>query len=85
MSRPQVRRAQALLALLACAGTALALADEPRQWLARMNDALTTRNYDGTFFHVREGKFETLRIVHRVKDGQVMERLQSLGAHVAKV
>ena len=36
------------------------------------------RNYDGTFFHVREGKFETLRIVHRVKDGQVMERLQSL-------
>lgn len=78
MSRPQVRRAQALLALLACAGTALALADEPRQWLARMNDALTTRNYDGTFFHVREGKFETLRIVHRVKDGQVMERLQSL-------
>jgi sigma-E factor negative regulatory protein RseB len=76
--RPAVRRAQALLATLALAGAGLALADEPRDWLARMNEALTTRNYDGTFFHVRDGKFETLRIIHRVQDGQVMERLQSL-------
>ena len=78
MTRLVARPAQALLALVALAGTALAVADEPRDWLTRMNDALTTRNYDGTFFHVRDGKFETLRIIHRVQDGQVMERLQSL-------
>ncbi len=78
MSRIAVRPAQALLALVALAGTALAVADEPRDWLSRMNEALTSRNYEGTFFHVRDGKFETLRIIHRVRDGQVMERLQSL-------
>jgi sigma-E factor negative regulatory protein RseB len=78
MIRPAVRRAQAMLAAVALAGAAVAAADEPREWLSRMNEALTTRNYDGTFFHVRDGKFETLRIIHRVQDGQVMERLQSL-------
>jgi sigma-E factor negative regulatory protein RseB len=78
MTRLATRPAQALFALVALAGAALAAADEPRDWLSRMNDALTTRNYDGTFFHVRDGKMETLRIIHRVQDGQVMERLQSL-------
>ncbi len=78
MMRRDLRPAQALFALVAVVGAALAAADEPREWLSRMNEALTTRNYDGTFFHVRDGKFETLRIIHRVQDGKVMERLQSL-------
>ena len=43
-----------------------------------MNQALATRNYDGTFFHLSEGRVETMRIVHRVKAGRVTERLQSL-------
>src|ERR1700678_4719400 len=43
-----------------------------------MNQALATRNYDGTFFHLSEGRVETMRIVHRVKAGLVTERLQSL-------
>jgi sigma-E factor negative regulatory protein RseB len=53
-------------------------ADEPREWLERMNNALTTRNYDGTFAHWQNGKVEMLRIIHRVKDGQTSERLVSL-------
>ncbi len=53
-------------------------ADDPREWLEKMNQALATRNYDGTFFHLSEGRVETLRIVHRVSGGRVMERLQSL-------
>ncbi len=53
-------------------------ADDPRQWLQKMNQALTTRNYDGTFFHLSEGRVETMRIVHRVRAGRVTERLQSL-------
>jgi sigma-E factor negative regulatory protein RseB len=55
-----------------------AAADEPREWLERMNNALTTRNYDGVFTHWQDGKVELLRIIHRVKDGQVSERLVSL-------
>jgi len=53
-------------------------ADDPRDWLQKMNQALATRNYDGTFFHLSEGRVETMRIVHRVRGGRVTERLQSL-------
>lgn len=55
-----------------------AAADEPREWLERMNQALTTRNYDGVFSHWQDGKVEMLRIIHRVKNGEVRERLVSL-------
>lgn len=53
-------------------------ADDSREWLAKMNKALATRNYDGTFFHISGGRVETMRIVHRVRSGKVTERLQSL-------
>src|ERR1700723_4129881 len=53
-------------------------ADDPREWLQKMNKALATRNYDGTFFHISGGRVETMRIVHRVRSGRVTERLQSL-------
>jgi sigma-E factor negative regulatory protein RseB len=50
----------------------------PAQWLERMNRALTTGNYDGTFSHWHGGTVEMLRIIHRLQDGQVAERLVSL-------
>ena len=53
-------------------------ADDARAWLEKMNHALATRNYDGTFFHLSEGRVETMRIVHRVRAGRVTERLVSL-------
>jgi sigma-E factor negative regulatory protein RseB len=53
-------------------------AEDPREWLAKMNRALDTRNYDGTFFHLSDGRVETMRIVHRVRGGLVTERLLSL-------
>ena len=52
--------------------------DAAREWLQRMNQALATRNYDGTFFHLSDGRVETMRIVHRVQGGRVTERLMSL-------
>ncbi|MCW5570826.1 MAG: MucB/RseB C-terminal domain-containing protein [Steroidobacteraceae bacterium] len=68
-----------LFALLASGAAANAVAaDDAKAWLARMNEALTTRNYDGVFFHVHGGRVETMRIIHRVRDGSVMERLVSL-------
>jgi sigma-E factor negative regulatory protein RseB len=62
--------------VLAVASTAAA--DEPQKWLERMNQALTTLNYDGVFSHIQGGRVETLRIIHRVQDGNVTERLVSL-------
>ncbi|HVP34444.1 MAG TPA: MucB/RseB C-terminal domain-containing protein [Steroidobacteraceae bacterium] len=50
----------------------------PAQWLERMNTALTTGSYEGTFSHWHGGTVEMLRIVHRLQDGQVAERLVSL-------
>lgn len=55
-----------------------ACADEPAKWLERMNHALTTLNYEGTFAHWQDGKVEMLHIIHRVQNGVVSERLVSL-------
>ena len=63
--------------LLATVGAA-ASAAQPQQWLDRMNEALARRNYDGVFSHWQGGRVETLRILHRIRDGIVTERLVSL-------
>ncbi|MFM7397301.1 MAG: MucB/RseB C-terminal domain-containing protein [Gammaproteobacteria bacterium] len=56
-----------------------AFADESaREWLEQMNRALADKSYEGTFFHERGGVSEFLRIHHRVRDGEVAERLVSL-------
>jgi sigma-E factor negative regulatory protein RseB len=55
-----------------------AAADDPREWLQRMNHALTANDYEGVFQHWQDGKVENLRIIHRVKNGEVRERLVSL-------
>ena len=55
-----------------------AVAAEPTQWLARMNHALTALDYEGTFAHSQGARVEMLRIIHRVENGVVDERLMSL-------
>ena len=77
MPRARTRERIGWLALAMVVATAVA-AEEPTKWLERMNQALTTRNYDGTFSHWQGGKVEMLRIIHRVQDGAVAERLVSL-------
>jgi sigma-E factor negative regulatory protein RseB len=66
----------AALSMLLAVGVAIAA--EPQEWLERMNKALTTRNYIGVFTHNQAGRVETLRIIHRVRGGDVSERLLSL-------
>src|SRR3984957_10507564 len=77
MPRFRTRERISWLALAMVVTTTVA-AEEPAKWLERMNQALTTRNYDGTFSHWQGGKVEMLRIIHRVQDGAVAERLVSL-------
>jgi hypothetical protein len=57
-----------------------AVADEAdaRQWLERMSLALATRNYEGKFYHLSDSQSEAMRVIHRVVDGQVTERVVSL-------
>lgn len=75
IARANAARFAALSLLL---GAGIALGAEPKEWLERMNKALTTGNYVGVFTHVRGSRAENLKIIHRVKGGQVTERLLSL-------
>jgi len=75
LARSNVARLAAMSLLL---GVGLAQGAEPKEWLERMNKALTTRNYVGVFTHVRGTRAETLRIIHRVRGRDVSERLLSL-------
>lgn len=71
-------RLAALSLLLTVGAAGVALGAEPSEWLERMNRALTSRNYIGVFTHNHGGRVETLRIIHRVRGGDVSERLLSL-------
>ena len=75
MSQQNAARIAAFLLLF---GAGVAFGAEPKDWLERMNKALTTRNYVGVFTHVHGGRVETLRIIHRVRGRDVSERLLSL-------
>jgi len=73
--RAAMLMAACLLALVAPA--VQAGATDGRAWIARMNDALARRNYDGVFVQQIGGRRETWRIVHRMRDGRMTERLIS--------
>ncbi len=78
MRAPWLYSWAAIGALLAVVPQSGRTADDPREWLQKMNHALASRNYDGTFFHLSQGRVETMRILHRVHGTQVTERLLSL-------
>ncbi|HEY3809432.1 MAG TPA: MucB/RseB C-terminal domain-containing protein [Steroidobacteraceae bacterium] len=63
---------------MARALAAAAPPDDPRQWLARTDEALSKRNYEGVFVHEHAGESETLRVIHRVDGEGIAERLQSM-------
>lgn len=66
-----------LLAALLSALPAAALAAEARAWLERMEEAVETLSYEGTFVHMIGNRIETMHVIHRAVDGQVAERLFS--------
>ena len=57
----------------------VAMADAtPAEWLANMEQALSSRNYSGVFVHEQRGQTETLQIVHRGGPAASEERLLSM-------
>jgi sigma-E factor negative regulatory protein RseB len=67
-----------LLVAAVTLGAQNARAQDARQWLDRMTNAVEELNYEGTFVHVLGGSAETMSIVHRNDQGHVGERLVSL-------
>jgi sigma-E factor negative regulatory protein RseB len=66
--------AMALIAVLVTS-TANAAADSAQEWILRMNEALATRNYEGVLVRQIGDTRVVLRIVHRVQDGRMAERV----------
>src|ERR1700744_4073628 len=82
---PRVRNRERFAWLtLAMVAASTGAAQEPTQWLQRMNQTLTSRDYDGTFSQLLGGRVETFRIIHRVQDGSVAEGLVSLDVFCRK-
>jgi sigma-E factor negative regulatory protein RseB len=75
MTRAQLR--PTLFACLLCVLPAKAFADEAREWLSRMENAVESLSYEGTFVHMVGNHLETMHVIHRAVDGQVAERLYS--------
>ena len=78
--RRSVLRAVLLAAALgavvpAGAAEARTPADEAAEWIGRMNAALANRNYDGVFVQQLGDRRMTMRIIHRMQDGHLTERL----------
>jgi len=59
----------------ACAAVA---ADDPLAWLQRVADSARNTSYAGTFVHTNGDKTSTVRVTHRVIDGEELERIEPL-------
>jgi sigma-E factor negative regulatory protein RseB len=62
-----------------------AAAAESADWLARMAQAVRTRNYEGVLVYAQGGRMESMRIVHRYRDGREQERLQALSGDAREI
>ncbi|SEQ59873.1 sigma E regulatory protein, MucB/RseB [Solimonas aquatica] len=66
---------------LAVAGWSLiAAAADPSaaDWLAKMSEAARSSNYQGVIVYQTQDRLETMRVVHRNKNGDEVERVQTL-------
>lgn len=82
MTRLQSRHA---LFLVLLSFTAAAHADSARNWLAKMESAAHTYDYDGVFVYQHGQRLESMRVMHSVQHGVVHERLVSLNGSAREV
>lgn len=71
------RLAGAALLAMTLAIPAQAGQDDTHAWIQRMNQAVVNRNYDGVFKQRFGDRSQVFRIVHRMKDGEMIERVIS--------
>lgn len=82
MIRPRPRWG---IALCLCVAAGAAQADSAFDWLGKINRAARTLNYDGTFVYLHGDQLEAVRVVHRVENGRVQERVLSLNGAAREV
>jgi sigma-E factor negative regulatory protein RseB len=58
-------------------GVALGQQRNPADWLELMTAAVATTNYQGTVIRRKRGESEALKVVHKIVDGVVSERVTS--------
>ncbi|MCG8434816.1 MAG: MucB/RseB C-terminal domain-containing protein [Gammaproteobacteria bacterium] len=58
---------------------------DPQRWLGKMNDALQSVSYRGTFVYLHDNQLEAMQITHRVDEGGERERLYSLNGAAREV
>jgi sigma-E factor negative regulatory protein RseB len=74
----QTRKAAACIVFCGFFSGANTFADDawtPQDWIDRMGSAVQVTNYEGTVVRVRDGRVDTFKVVHTVKDGVVREKV----------
>jgi sigma-E factor negative regulatory protein RseB len=59
--------------------------DDSIALLKRMNHAASSLNFDGVFLHVDDQHLDTLRVIHKIQNGKVLERLYALNGNPREV
>jgi sigma-E factor negative regulatory protein RseB len=67
-----------LAAFIMPVASARAVDNNAEAWLSRMNSALRTLNYEGTFVYIHDSHVETMQITHRADLQGGIERMTSL-------
>lgn len=78
--RSRMQTTKAAVCIVSCGffAAASASADDtstPQDWIDRMGNAVQVTNYAGTVVRVRDGRVDTFKVVHTVKDGVVREKV----------
>lgn len=74
-----------LLGLLLVLPVGVAVADDARAWLDRMDEAVQRLNYDGIFVYQHDDQLEAVRILHQSDPQGERERLISLNGAAREV
>jgi sigma-E factor negative regulatory protein RseB len=85
MSLPALRQPAALATFLFVLSPVVHATEAAYDWLMKMNQATRELTYDGTYVYHHDDSLEAMRIVHRVEDGVVQERLVSLNGAAREV
>ena len=59
--------------------------EEATEWLMRINSAASNLSFSGNFVYVHEGEVEAMRVVRRVQNGMMQERLYALNGEAREV
>jgi len=78
MTSLALRSGSCLCALLLLQSGPGQAGNEAQEWLDRMAYAVEFLNYEGTLVHTHGGHVSMLRVIHRVENGVVTERIISL-------